>query len=82
MFLLLEIAVAESSNKDENNNGNGNAAIVVPGVTSATNTNVLLYYTESCGGKDGDDAPNNTTGANTSKACNIQPAGIVFTDMI
>jgi aldose sugar dehydrogenase len=36
---------------------------------------VSLYYAESGGGKDGDDAPNNTMGANTSKAGNIQPAG-------
>ena len=48
--------------------------MAVPGVTSATNTNVLLYYTESGGGKDGDDASNNTMGTNTSKAGNIQPA--------
>jgi aldose sugar dehydrogenase len=74
---LLGIAIA--------NNGNSNN-IVIPGITSSTNTfHLFLYYTESGGGKDGDDAPliNSSTiitstggsGAVSSASGNIPPAG-------
>jgi aldose sugar dehydrogenase len=52
---LLGIAIANNGNS---NNNEGNTAAAIPGITSSTNTfHVFLYYTESGGGKDGDDAP-------------------------
>ena len=56
----------------------------IPGITSATNArHVFLYYTESGGGKDGDDAPianssvtiANGTSTKTPATGSIQPAG-------
>jgi glucose/arabinose dehydrogenase len=76
---MLGIAVAKNNTKT----GNENTA-AVPDTTS-TNIRVFLYYTESGGGKDGDDAPNITAGAATTTpptatttpttGSNIEPAG-------
>jgi aldose sugar dehydrogenase len=60
---LLGIAVAKGGNgitNTENVDSNGNTR------------HVFLYYTESGGGKDGDDTPNNATNTSTS---GIAPAG-------
>jgi aldose sugar dehydrogenase len=60
---LLGIAIAKGGNGNtntENEDSNGNIR------------HVFLYYTESGGGKDGDDAPNNATNTSTS---GIAPAG-------
>ncbi len=61
---LLGIAIAKGENGDtntENVDSNG-----------SNTRHVFLYYTESGGGKDGDDTPNNTTNTSTS---GIAPAG-------
>jgi glucose/arabinose dehydrogenase len=59
---LLGIAIAKDDNNTntENKDDNGNTR------------HVFLYYTESGGGKDGDDTPNNATNTSTS---GIAPAG-------
>ena len=66
---LLDVNVANEAERGllgidiANDNGNGNniggdIAAAIPGITGSTNPlHVFLYYTESGGGKDGDDVP-------------------------
>jgi glucose/arabinose dehydrogenase len=81
---LLGIAIANDNGNGNSNNIEGNTEAAIPGITSATNTHhVFIYYTESGGGKDGDDVPlanssiiTSTVGGTVSATGdNIPPAG-------